>query len=118
MHSGLRRSPLWKRLLSSDGGNVRNISPASGTKDVVIEVEINQAPNRAEVWSKRQRPRGEAFSDARFMGIYLSTQPQPLAAIELLKSQPVEFVNSRVVSCDGGSASLGHPKVFINLVQQ
>lgn len=107
-------------MFSSNGG-VSNISPASGTKDsqdVVKEVEINQAPNRAEVWSKRQRPRGEALSDARFMGIDLSTQPQPLAAIELLKAQPVEFVNSRVVWCDGGSASLGHPKIFINLVQK
>ena len=39
-----------------------------------------------------------------------------MSAIELIDSIPVNEVNTNVVSCDGGGGSLGHPKVFINLV--
>nr|XP_032636454.1 NADH dehydrogenase [ubiquinone] iron-sulfur protein 6, mitochondrial isoform X3 [Chelonoidis abingdonii] len=36
-------------------------------------------------------------------------------AIDLIAEQPVNKVESRVVSCDGGGGALGHPKVYINL---
>lgn len=37
-------------------------------------------------------------------------------AIDLIAEQPVNEVESRVISCDGGGGALGHPKVYINLV--
>lgn len=37
-------------------------------------------------------------------------------AISLVAEEPVTDVESRVVSCDGGGGALGHPKVYINLV--
>lgn len=78
-------------------------------------VSVPQAPDRAQVWSKRQRPREQAIKDPRFVGIDLSTQPFPPAAIELLKKQSITLVKARSVECDGGGL-LGHPNVFINLV--
>lgn len=41
-------------------------------------------------------------------------QPQPYAAIELCHKQPVRWVDSRIVACDGGGGPTGHPKIFIN----
>lgn len=39
-------------------------------------------------------------------------------AIKLVAEEPVTDVESRVVSCDGGGGALGHPKVYINLVNE
>lgn len=39
-------------------------------------------------------------------------------AIQLVAEEPVTDVESRVVSCDGGGGALGHPKVYINLVNK
>ena len=52
------------------------------------------------------------------------SQPQPLAAIELIANEPIRLIQGRVASCDGGASparsakltllgggSLGHPKV-------
>lgn len=75
----------------------------------------SQAPNRAEKWSERQRPKDHALQGPRFAGVELGAQPSPLAAIELLKEDPVIIVSGRAVACDGDGL-LGHPKVFINLV--
>nr|XP_014436085.1 NADH dehydrogenase [ubiquinone] iron-sulfur protein 6, mitochondrial [Pelodiscus sinensis] len=36
-------------------------------------------------------------------------------AIDLISEQPVNKVENRVVSCDGGGGARGHPKVYINL---
>ncbi|KAJ3216701.1 hypothetical protein HDU67_009133 [Dinochytrium kinnereticum] len=45
----------------------------------------------------------------------MDLQPNPLAAIELIRKVPIITVSTRRVSCDGGGGALGHPKVFINL---
>uniref|UniRef100_A0A8C8TJ03 NADH dehydrogenase [ubiquinone] iron-sulfur protein 6, mitochondrial n=1 Tax=Peromyscus maniculatus bairdii TaxID=230844 RepID=A0A8C8TJ03_PERMB len=37
-------------------------------------------------------------------------------AIDLIAEQPVNEVDHRVISCDGGGGALGHPKVYINLM--
>ncbi|KAJ5688799.1 hypothetical protein N7462_003191 [Penicillium macrosclerotiorum] len=73
-----------------------------------------QAPNRANTWAASQQPREEAMTGPRFEQTIMETQPQPMAAIELIHKQPVRWVKSKVVSCDGGGGPLGHPKVFIN----
>ncbi|XP_015797262.2 NADH dehydrogenase [ubiquinone] iron-sulfur protein 6, mitochondrial [Nothobranchius furzeri] len=36
-------------------------------------------------------------------------------AIKLVAEEPVSYVETRVISCDGGGGALGHPKVYINL---
>uniref|UniRef100_A0A671L9R1 NADH:ubiquinone oxidoreductase subunit S6 n=1 Tax=Sinocyclocheilus anshuiensis TaxID=1608454 RepID=A0A671L9R1_9TELE len=36
-------------------------------------------------------------------------------AISLVAEEPVTYVESRVVSCDGGGGAIGHPRVYINL---
>lgn len=91
-----------------------NISQINRTAGIDLAIK-KQAPNRAATWSESQRPREEAMTGPRFTGIDILSQPQPLAAIELLKQQPVTKVQARNVACDGGDL-LGHPKVFINLV--
>jgi hypothetical protein len=87
---------------------------AAGTATSLAKPEP-QAPNRATVWSQRQRPKNEAMVGPRFIEVNLDSQPRPLSAIELLKQAPVLSVKARTVACDGGGL-LGHPKVFINLV--
>ncbi|KAF7845963.1 hypothetical protein BT93_L5781 [Corymbia citriodora subsp. variegata] len=73
-----------------------------------------QAPNRAKVWSISQMPRELAMSGPRFEQTIMEMQPRPYAAIELIHKQPVRWVDSKSVPCDGGGGPLGHPKIFIN----
>ncbi|KAK3939920.1 hypothetical protein QBC46DRAFT_386614 [Diplogelasinospora grovesii] len=77
-------------------------------------VELKQAPNRAEVWSRSQRPRSMAMTGPRFEQTDFEKQPQPYAAIELIHQQPVRWTHDRIVACDGGGGPAGHPKIFIN----
>jgi NADH dehydrogenase (ubiquinone) Fe-S protein 6 len=74
-----------------------------------------QAPNRNKTWSLSQQSKEKAMTGPRFEQTDFSVQPAPLSAQELISKVPVKFVDSRVVSCDGGE--LGHPKVYINLDQ-
>ncbi|KAG7290779.1 hypothetical protein NEMBOFW57_000782 [Staphylotrichum longicolle] len=73
-----------------------------------------QAPNRAEVWSRSQRPRAVAMTGPRFEQTDFELQPRPYAAIELIHQQPVQWTHDRIVACDGGGGPAGHPKVYIN----
>lgn len=79
------------------------------------EVAAKQAPNRMEVWSKRQRPKDEIMAGPRFTQIDLAAQPNPPAAIEYIKADPIRKVHARQIRCNGDGV-LGHPTVFINLV--
>ncbi|KAI9809488.1 MAG: hypothetical protein M1826_003879 [Phylliscum demangeonii] len=76
---------------------------------------VRQAPNRAQVWSRSQRPRSQAMVGPRFEQTIMEWQPRPWAAIELIHKQPVRWTAERMASCDGGGGPLGHPRVFINL---
>ncbi|KAI8340799.1 zinc-finger domain-containing protein [Chlamydoabsidia padenii] len=80
-----------------------------------VGIQTEQAPNRVDTWAPDQRPKKEALVGPRFEQTDLSTQPNPMAAIELIAEEPVRIVHQRIVSCDGGDAALGHPKVYINL---
>jgi len=52
----------------------------------------------------------------RFAVTGATKEVNPQWAIDLIAEVPVKMVPTRVVSCDGGgSASTGHPRVFINL---
>ena len=73
-----------------------------------------QAPNRAGIWSRSQMPRDVAMSGPRFEQTIMETQPMPYAAIELIHKQPVRWVHTKTVACDGGGGPLGHPRIFIN----
>ncbi|XP_025418051.1 NADH dehydrogenase [ubiquinone] iron-sulfur protein 6, mitochondrial [Sipha flava] len=42
-------------------------------------------------------------------------QVNPSFAIDLISQVPPKACKQRVVYCDGGGGSLGHPKVYINL---
>ncbi|KAK4622317.1 Lactobacillus shifted protein [Fulvia fulva] len=76
---------------------------------------VQQAPNRATTWSRSQRERAKAMVGPRFEQTIMEDQPRPLAAIELIHQQPVNWTKQRVVSCDGGGGPLGHPRIFINV---
>ncbi|KAJ5089000.1 Zinc finger CHCC-type [Penicillium argentinense] len=81
---------------------------------VAERIRTMQAPNRANTWAASQQPREQAMVGPRFEQTIMQTQPQPMAAIELIHKQPVRWTKSKVVSCDGGGGPLGHPKIFIN----
>ncbi|ORY94396.1 zinc-finger domain-domain-containing protein [Syncephalastrum racemosum] len=74
-----------------------------------------QSPNRATTWSRDQRPKDDAMQGPRFEQTDIAAQPNAMAAIDLIAEEPIRFSSKRVVSCDGGDAALGHPKVYINL---
>ncbi|KAK4235507.1 lactobacillus shifted protein [Achaetomium macrosporum] len=75
---------------------------------------VAQAPNRAEIWSRSQRPRSVAMTGPRFEQTDFELQPRPYAAIELIHQQPVRWTHDRIVACDGGGGPTGHPKIYIN----
>ena len=84
--------------------------------DVIPSSNYPQAPNRAETWSHSQKSRDEIYkTDPRFVGKDLSKQPQSLAAIELIKQQPISFIHGNIAVCHGTDFVQGHPKVYINL---
>ncbi|EIE83810.1 hypothetical protein G6F46_004988 [Rhizopus delemar] len=76
---------------------------------------IEQASNRQTTWSENQRAKVDALKGPRFEQTDINTQPNPMAAIELIAEEPIRFVNKRIANCDGGGGPLGHPKVYINL---
>ncbi|KAL3417358.1 zinc-finger domain-containing protein [Phlyctema vagabunda] len=78
------------------------------------ELRVQQAPNRAGIWSRSQNPRAKAMSGPRFEQTIMELQPAPQAAIDLIHKQPVRWVHERIVECDGGGGPLGHPRIFIN----
>ncbi|KAI8349393.1 zinc-finger domain-containing protein [Blakeslea trispora] len=80
-----------------------------------VAPEAQQAANRATTWSATQRPKSEALAGPRFEQTDLDTQPNPMAAIELIAEEPIRFVHQRIAHCDGGGGPLGHPKIYINL---
>lgn len=51
---------------------------------------------------------------ARF--IHRPKHINPNWAIKFIAKNPPKKIKNRIVWCDGGSPTLGHPKVFINLV--
>lgn len=77
---------------------------------------FKQAPNRDATWSPSQVSREDVYhNNVRFVGVDLSKQPQPEAAIELTAKQPIHYVKSNVAVCNGTDHMTGHPKVYINL---
>lgn len=85
--------------------------------DVIPSSNYPQSPNHPSTWSASQRSRDAIYkNDPRFVGMDLSKQPQALAAIELIKNQPVNFIkHNNIAVCNGTDFSQGHPKVYINL---
>lgn len=52
----------------------------------------------------------------RFDVTGVTKEVNPQWAVDLIAEVPVKMVSTRVVACDGGgTASTGHPRVFINL---
>ncbi|KAG1472005.1 hypothetical protein G6F56_001790 [Rhizopus delemar] len=76
---------------------------------------IEQASNRTATWSENQRAKSDALVGPRFEQTDINTQPNPMAAIDLIAEEPIRFVKKRIANCDGGGGPLGHPKVYINL---
>jgi NADH dehydrogenase (ubiquinone) Fe-S protein 6 len=84
--------------------------------EVIPSLNYKQAPNRNDVWSPSQKSRDQIYkNDPRFVGTDLSKQPQALAAIELIKNQPISFIHGNIAVCHGTDFVQGHPKVYINL---
>ncbi|KAG7193422.1 uncharacterized protein KQ657_000840 [Scheffersomyces spartinae] len=86
-------------------------------------VNAQQAPNRADVWSPTQASRIDIIDKHpyRFVQRDLDKQPQPYAAIELIAQEPIRYLGhgENIAVCDGnkGLTLQGHPKVYINLDQ-
>jgi uncharacterized Zn-finger protein len=94
-------------------------TPATTNKSskIIELLNLPQAPNRATTWSKRQRPKFLAVAGPRFADVDISAQPNPKAAIEMIKETPIVMVDDRAAACDGDGL-LGHPRVYINLVRK
>ncbi|KAL6867997.1 hypothetical protein J3F83DRAFT_761363 [Trichoderma novae-zelandiae] len=113
---GVRAS---SRTFTTSARRLEAPAPVAGTSETAAVLEtdskaISQAPNRATVWSRSQKPRALAMTGPRFEQTDFSLQPQPYAAIELVHKVPVTWTHEKVVSCAGGGGSDGHPRIFIN----
>ncbi|KAI9251714.1 zinc-finger domain-containing protein [Sporodiniella umbellata] len=109
----VQRTSLRNTSLKSFAAYTTAIQPSA--KHVVPSIE--QASNRVATWSENQRAKSEALVGPRFEQTDINTQPNPMAAVELIAEEPIRFVKQRITSCDGGGGPLGHPKVYINLDQ-
>ncbi|KIW68554.1 hypothetical protein PV04_04493 [Phialophora macrospora] len=96
------------------GASGNRDAPLQESQEVGEKARVMQAPNRANVWSRNQMPRELAMTGPRFEQTIIEAQPRPYAAIELIHKQPVRWVDTKVVACDGGGGPLGHPRIFIN----
>jgi len=97
---------------------------STGLTKAELQTNVNaqQAPNRATIWSPNQAPRIDVVSKhpVRFVQRDLDQQPMPYAAIDLIAKEPVRYLHDTSIAvCDGNKESTlqGHPKVFINLDQ-
>lgn len=85
----------------------------------VAKSEVTEGKETAKLsktWSQKQMPKSLALRGARFETVDITKQPNPAAAIDLIAKVPVIEVHENIVACDGGGEKLGHPKIFINLV--
>lgn len=55
------------------------------------------------------------FETPRFQNMDVSSQPNPVPSVEILKNDRPIVSKSKVIACEG-KPLVGHPKVFINLV--
>ncbi|KAM0284832.1 hypothetical protein ACHAQH_001753 [Verticillium albo-atrum] len=92
----------------------KNEASTPQTTDNAVPKTVQQAPNRAGIWSRSQRPRAEAMTGPRFEQSNFDLQPQPESAMSYIHEEPVRWTHSRIVACDGGGGPAGHPRVFIN----
>ena len=110
--------------ISSQQNRLKNLHKASFSGkfidkkiDYVEKLKKDNSELLSKVWSKSQMPKSLALQGARFETVDLSKQPNPKPAIELISKHPIVEVHDHIVACDGGGGSLGHPKIYINLVQ-
>ena len=92
-----------------------SISKTSKSETVKITGD-GEPSNISKTWSQKQMPKSMALRGARFETVDISKQPNPAPAIELIAKIPINQVHENIVACDGGGDKLGHPKIFINLV--
>ncbi|KAG1046164.1 hypothetical protein G6F46_009987 [Rhizopus delemar] len=106
----LRRS--IQRIQSS---NFRNTALKSFTASYTTSLQptaktvapaAEQASNRPTTWSENQRAKADALKGPRFEQTDISTQPNPMAAIELIAEEPIRFVKKRIAHCDGGKDTI------------
>ncbi|KAH6580073.1 hypothetical protein BASA61_009885 [Batrachochytrium salamandrivorans] len=76
---------------------------------------VPQSANRTTTWSESQQAKHVATAGPRFEQTNWDLQPNPPSAQEYIQAVPINWVEARRVSCDGGGGALGHPKVYINL---
>ncbi|PHH91303.1 hypothetical protein CDD83_1007 [Cordyceps sp. RAO-2017] len=107
-----------QRAFATSGRLFEAAVPANAKTETAVQdvqpKEVAQAPNRADIWSRSQRPRATAMTGPRFEQTDFDLQPQPLSAMELIHKQPVRWTHDRIATCEGGGGPAGHPKIFIN----
>ncbi|BGP12189.1 hypothetical protein JCM10213_007444 [Rhodosporidiobolus nylandii] len=113
MLRSLARQPAFKPLLTRGAHRASAVVPAH--PHTPPHLPTAQSPNRETTWSRSQAARTEAMVGPRFEQTADAYQPRPLAAVELIKEEPIRLVEGRVAACDGGGGALGHPRIFINL---
>ncbi|KAL6910510.1 hypothetical protein GGI43DRAFT_378477 [Trichoderma evansii] len=107
------------RTFTTSARRLEAPTPVTSTSETAAVLEtdakaIGQAPNRAAVWSRSQKPRSTAMTGPRFEQTDFSLQPQPYSAMDLVHKVPVTWTHDRIVSCNGGGGASGHPRIFIN----
>ncbi|KAI7892553.1 uncharacterized protein EV154DRAFT_397487, partial [Mucor mucedo] len=94
----LSASTLRKTSFKSVAAYTTSMQPSAKP----IAPEIQQAENRTTTWSKSQMPKADAMVGPRFEQTDISTQPNPMAAIDLIAEVPIRYVHERKAHCDGG----------------
>lgn len=115
------RALLNRNYLSCRRANNINLfsteAISKNSKSVNVKSTGDYGPsNLSKTWSRKQMPKSLALQGARFETVDIYKQPNPAPAIDLISKVPINQVHENIVACDGGGGKLGHPKIFINLV--
>lgn len=98
----------YSRALASKASSVP--AEKSGVPPAHPSTPTAQSPNYPQTWSTSQRPREDAYREARFEQTALNLQPQPYSAMDMIAQEPIRMVNGRKAVCDGGKICLSFDK--------
>ncbi|KAG6381164.1 hypothetical protein JVT61DRAFT_5565 [Boletus reticuloceps] len=108
---------MLSRRVVSRFSTLKTLARASSTAAGTPTPPAPASESSVAPQSTSEKPRPVSRSSPRFEQTFMELQPNPLSAMELIANEPVRVVHGRKAVCDGGGGSLGHPKIFINLVR-
>ncbi|XP_018582652.2 NADH dehydrogenase [ubiquinone] iron-sulfur protein 6, mitochondrial [Scleropages formosus] len=112
--------PVWGSESMALSASARLVSFSGSFRALLMPLRVSAVRYGVPVSNTGEKitHTGQVFDEndvrrARFIGRQKEVNEN--FAINLVDEEPISYVETNVVSCDGGGGALGHPKVYINL---